>query len=159
MHILKQLTQPAGLASLDRGTGTILYSRGQLGLIWEKKCRPPPSTHLAVLFIYGKDNSFYNTLAIYIQLFIYALVITIWIWTGFRTCIARDLYSLTCMLYFTLYAYTIYSVCTLFTVCFTETNFVCVRMWHYGLKLLPYLLLFWHRFQIRALGSSTLQSS
>ena len=27
-HILKQLTQPAGLASLNIGTGTVLDSRG-----------------------------------------------------------------------------------------------------------------------------------
>ena len=32
-HILKQLTQPAGLASLNRGTGTVLFGRGQLGSI------------------------------------------------------------------------------------------------------------------------------
>ena len=32
-HILKQLTQPAGLASLNSGTGTVLYGRGQLGSI------------------------------------------------------------------------------------------------------------------------------
>ena len=30
-HILQQLTQPTGLASLNRGTGTVLYGRGQLG--------------------------------------------------------------------------------------------------------------------------------
>ena len=29
-HILKQLTQAAGLASLNSGTGTALYGRGQL---------------------------------------------------------------------------------------------------------------------------------
>ena len=28
-HILKQLTQPDGLASLNSGTGTVLYGRGQ----------------------------------------------------------------------------------------------------------------------------------
>ena len=28
-HILKQLTQPAGLASLNSGTGTVLYGRVQ----------------------------------------------------------------------------------------------------------------------------------
>ena len=32
-HILKQLTQPDGLASLISGTGTVLYGRGQLGSI------------------------------------------------------------------------------------------------------------------------------
>ena len=51
--ILKQLTQPVSLTSLNRGTGTVLYSRGQLGSIWEKKRQPPPFTHLAVLFFYG----------------------------------------------------------------------------------------------------------
>ena len=30
-HILQQVTQPAGLASLKRGTDTALYGRGQLG--------------------------------------------------------------------------------------------------------------------------------
>ena len=33
VHILKQLTQTAGLASLDSGTGTVLYGRGHLGSI------------------------------------------------------------------------------------------------------------------------------
>ena len=33
VHILKQLTQPAGLASLNNGTVTVLYGRGQLGSI------------------------------------------------------------------------------------------------------------------------------
>ena len=52
-HILKQLTQPAGLASFNRGTGTVLYDRGSvIGSIWEKTRRPLPFTHLAVLFIY-----------------------------------------------------------------------------------------------------------
>ena len=32
-HILKQLTQPAGLASLNSGTGRVLYGRGKLGSI------------------------------------------------------------------------------------------------------------------------------
>ena len=31
VHILQQVTQPTGLASLIRGTGTLLYGRGQLG--------------------------------------------------------------------------------------------------------------------------------
>ena len=30
-HILQQVTQPAGFASLYRGTGTVLYGMGQLG--------------------------------------------------------------------------------------------------------------------------------
>ena len=29
--LLQQVTQPTGLASLIRGTGTLLYGRGQLG--------------------------------------------------------------------------------------------------------------------------------
>ena len=40
MHILKQLTQPAGLASLNCGTGTVLYGRCQLGSIWENYTHP-----------------------------------------------------------------------------------------------------------------------
>ena len=32
-HILKHLTQSAGLASLNSGTGTVLYGMGQLGSI------------------------------------------------------------------------------------------------------------------------------
>ena len=32
-HILKKLTHPAGLASLNNGNGTVLYGRGQLGSI------------------------------------------------------------------------------------------------------------------------------
>ena len=32
-HILQKVTQPAGLASLNHGTGTVLYGRGQLGSI------------------------------------------------------------------------------------------------------------------------------
>ena len=41
-HILKQFTQPAGLASLNSGTCTVLYGGGQLGSILEKKSYPPP---------------------------------------------------------------------------------------------------------------------
>ena len=33
VHILKQLTHPAGLASLNSGTGKVLSGRGQLGSI------------------------------------------------------------------------------------------------------------------------------
>ena len=32
-HVLQEVTQPAGLASLNSGTGTALYCRGQLGSI------------------------------------------------------------------------------------------------------------------------------
>ena len=32
-HILQWVTQSAGLASLNHGTGTVLYGRGQLGSI------------------------------------------------------------------------------------------------------------------------------
>ena len=32
-HILQKVTQPASLASLNHGTGTVLYGRGQLGSI------------------------------------------------------------------------------------------------------------------------------
>ena len=32
-HVLQKGAQPAGLASLNRGTGMILYGRGQLGPI------------------------------------------------------------------------------------------------------------------------------
>ena len=31
VHILQQEAQPAGLACLNHGTGTVLYGRGQLG--------------------------------------------------------------------------------------------------------------------------------
>ena len=30
VHILQQVTQPASQASLNRGTGTVLYCKGQL---------------------------------------------------------------------------------------------------------------------------------
>ena len=36
-HILQKVTQPAGLASPNSGTGTALYGRGQLGSICVKK--------------------------------------------------------------------------------------------------------------------------
>ena len=32
-HILQKVTQPAGLAALNHGTGTVLHGRGQLGSI------------------------------------------------------------------------------------------------------------------------------
>ena len=32
-HILEEVTQPASLASLNLGTGKVLYGRGQLGSI------------------------------------------------------------------------------------------------------------------------------
>ena len=51
--ILKQLTQPAGLASLNSGTGTVLYDRGQLGSIGLKTGRLPAISDLAILFIYA----------------------------------------------------------------------------------------------------------
>ena len=57
-HILKQLTQPAGLASLDSGTGTVLYGRGQLGSIWLKTSFLPAFSDLAKLFIYGMNTPF-----------------------------------------------------------------------------------------------------
>ena len=44
------MTQPAGLASLNRGTGTVLYGRGHLGSIWGKKSRPNPFPFLLNLF-------------------------------------------------------------------------------------------------------------
>ena len=46
-----KLIQPSGLSSLNSGTGTVpvLCGRGQIGSNWEKKRRPPPFTHLAVL--------------------------------------------------------------------------------------------------------------
>ena len=45
--------QPVGLASLNSGTGTVLYGRGQLGSIWLKTSRLPAISNLAILFIYG----------------------------------------------------------------------------------------------------------
>ena len=50
-HILQQVTQHAGLASLHCGTGTVLYSRGQLGSIRVKTSRLPAFTFLAVLIL------------------------------------------------------------------------------------------------------------
>ena len=55
-HILKQLTQPAGLASLNSGTGTVLYGRGQLGSIWLKTSRLPACSYLALLLIYAQGT-------------------------------------------------------------------------------------------------------
>ena len=45
------MTQPAGLESLNSGTGTALFGRGQLGSIWGKKSRPQPFSFLAVLIL------------------------------------------------------------------------------------------------------------
>ena len=33
MHIMQEVTQPASLAFLNHGTGTVLYGRGQLGSV------------------------------------------------------------------------------------------------------------------------------
>ena len=53
----KQLAQPDGLASLNIGTGTVLYGRGQLGSIWLKTRRLPAFSDLAILFIYGVEDA------------------------------------------------------------------------------------------------------
>ena len=53
IHILKQLTQPAGLTSLNIGTGTILYG---MGLNWLKTIRLPAFSDLAILFIYAPST-------------------------------------------------------------------------------------------------------
>ena len=53
ISVLWQVTQPAGLASLSRGTVTVLYTSGKLSSTWQQTRRPPPISHLAVLFIYG----------------------------------------------------------------------------------------------------------
>ena len=55
---LKQLTQPAGLVSLNSGTGMVLYGRGQLGSISLKKCQLPAFSDLTILFIYGLVTHF-----------------------------------------------------------------------------------------------------
>ena len=60
-HILQQVTQPASLASLNPGTGTVLYSRGQLGSIRLKTSRLPACSFLAVLILWLKLIS-YNQL-------------------------------------------------------------------------------------------------
>ena len=62
---LQRMTQPAGLASLNRGIGTVLYGRGQLGSIWRKKRRPQPFSFLAVLTLWDDPtpmslNSFFR---------------------------------------------------------------------------------------------------
>ena len=45
------------IASLNSGTGTVLYGMGQLGLIWLKTSRLPAcSDDLAILFIYDPSN-------------------------------------------------------------------------------------------------------
>ena len=49
--MLQCVTQPTGLASLNRDTGTVLYGRGQLGSIWVKTRRLPAISDHAVLFI------------------------------------------------------------------------------------------------------------
>ena len=46
------MTQPAGLASLNRGSSRELYtvySRGQLGSIWQKKSHPQPFSLYAIV--------------------------------------------------------------------------------------------------------------
>ena len=62
LHVLGAYTetvdQPAGLASLNSGTGTVLYGRGQLGSIWVKTSRLPVLSDLAVLFIYEYKYNF-----------------------------------------------------------------------------------------------------
>ena len=45
------MTQPAGLASLNPSTGTVLYGRGQLGSIRLKTSRLPAFSFLAVLIL------------------------------------------------------------------------------------------------------------
>ena len=55
------MTQPAGLASLNRGTGTLLYGRDQLGSIRLKTSRLPAFSFLAVLLAVG---AFYYTVSL-----------------------------------------------------------------------------------------------
>ena len=55
-HILKQLTQPDSLASLNSSTGKVLYGRGQLGSMWLKTSRIPTFFDLALLFIYASHH-------------------------------------------------------------------------------------------------------
>ena len=50
-HILKQLTQPAGLASLNSCTGTVLYGRGSVRFNLRVR-RQPPFTFLCSCIIY-----------------------------------------------------------------------------------------------------------
>ena len=57
-HLMQQMTQPAGLASLNCGTGTVLYGRGQFGSIWVKTRRLPAISDLPVLFIYGAEVAY-----------------------------------------------------------------------------------------------------
>ena len=49
--MLQCVTQPTGLASLNRDTGTVLYGRGQLGSIWVKTRRLPAISDLAVQYM------------------------------------------------------------------------------------------------------------
>ena len=46
------MTQPAGLASLNPGTGKVPYDRGQLGSIRLKTSRLPAFSFLAVLVLW-----------------------------------------------------------------------------------------------------------
>ena len=74
-HILQQVTQPAGLASLNRGTGTVLYGRGQLGSIDGRSVAPIPLPFCLYLF-YGLDGllqlySVHSVLYIYCTLQVY----------------------------------------------------------------------------------------
>ena len=45
------MTQPAGLASLNSSTGTVLYGRGQLGSVRLKTSQLPAISILAVLIL------------------------------------------------------------------------------------------------------------
>ena len=49
------MTQPSGLASLNHGTGTVLYGRAQLGSIRLKTSRLPAFSDLAIVFIYAGE--------------------------------------------------------------------------------------------------------
>ena len=57
-HILTQLTQPAGLASFNIGTGRVLYGRGELGSILREDASGPcilPSCY--IIFIYAPPQT------------------------------------------------------------------------------------------------------
>ena len=53
------MTQPAGLASLDPGTGTVLHGRGQLGSIRRKTSPLLAFSFLAVLILCGGGYTVY----------------------------------------------------------------------------------------------------
>ena len=68
VHILKQLTQPARLASRNSGTGTVLNMDVEKEVPYERR-RPTPFTHLAVSFIYvssplGPVNPFFKNVLV-----------------------------------------------------------------------------------------------